>query len=147
MVHIIYGSYVYLNIDTLRRVGVDTSQYKIKLDYGDSYDYLDVCNHPKVKEILANTREEEAPVVKTQVCYKVLGVILERLANTDENASPIINLEAGLATLQKAESVEERAAREAKEDIEEFKANTHAEVIPVTVDKDGNITKVIKEEE
>lgn len=132
MVHIIYGSYVYLNIDTLRRVGVDTSKYEIELDYGDSCDYLDVCNHPKVKEILATTRKEELDATKLQVCYKVLGVIIERLANTDEKASPIINLEAGLATLQKAAPEEEKKP---------------AEVIPVTVDKDGNITKVIKEED
>ena len=132
MVHLIYGSYVYLNIDTLRRVGVDTSKYEIELDYGDSCDYLDVCNHPKVKEILATTRKEEMDAMKTQICYRVLGVIIERLANTDEKASPIINLEAGLSTLQKVDATEEK---------------TPADVIPVTVDKDGNITKVIKEEE
>lgn len=132
MVHLIYGSYVYLNVDTLRRVGVDTGRYEIELDYGEVSDYLDVCNHPKVKEILANTRKEELDATKLQVCYKVLGVIIERLANTDEKASPIINLEAGLATLQKAVPEEEKKP---------------AEVIPVTVDKDGNITKVIKEEE
>ena len=147
MVHIIYGSRVFLNVDKARVISVDNDKYSIEIEYEDDSYYLDVCNHPKVKEILANTREEEQSIIKIQICYKVLGVIIERLANTDEKASPIINLEAGLATLQKAESMEEKAAREAKEDIEDFKANTHAEVIPVTVDKDGNITKVIKEEE
>jgi hypothetical protein len=132
MVHLIYGSRVYLNIDTLRTVEVDTRRYMIELGYDDGSKYLDVCNHPKVKEILADTRKEELDATKLQVCYKVLGVIIERLANTDEKASPIINLEAGLATLQKASPEEEKKP---------------AEVIPVTVDKDGNITKVIKEEE
>lgn len=132
MIHLIYGSRVYLNIDKARIIGVDNDKYSIGIEYDDESYFLDVCNHPKVKEILDNTREEEASIVKTQVCYKVLGVILERLANTDKEASPIINLEAGLATLQKAEPTEE---------------TKQADIIPVTVDKDGNITKVLKDKE
>lgn len=132
MVHLIYGSYIYLNIDKLRRVGVDTGRYEIELDYGEFSDYLDVCNHPKVKEILAGVRKEELDDIKLQVCYKVLGVLTERLANTDEKAPPIINLEAGLSTLQKISPEEEKKP---------------ADIIPVTVDKNGNITKVIKEED
>lgn len=129
MVHLIYGSYVYLNIEKLRTLGVDTEHHTVELRYGnDDSIYLDVCNHPKVKELLATTRKEDIEATKLQICYKVLEVIIERLANTDEKASPIINLEAGLTTLQKTTPEEEKKP---------------AEVIPVTVDKDGNITKVL----
>lgn len=130
MVHLIYDGSVYINIEQATKITVNNVTNSVVLTTGSHEYVLSVCEHPKVKELLSTSSAEEQDKIKKQVCYKVLEAIIERLAQTDEKLPPIFNLEAGLATIQKVDNNEERKP---------------ADVIPVTVDKDGNITKVIEE--
>lgn len=131
MIHLIYDASIYLNIDTAKVISVDTTNNTLVITYrGSNKAVIDICNHPKVKELLDSYEEKERDSLKKYICFKVLEIILERLSKTDEKLSPIINLESVLNTIhKKSEEQEEK------------------EMIPVTVDKDGNITKVIKENE
>ena len=62
----------------------------------------------------------------------MLELILKVLSEPEKKVSPIINLESVLNTIHKKSEEQEQEEKE---------------MIPVTVDKDGNITKVIKENE
>ena len=133
MIHLIYDATIYLNIDNAKTINVDTIENKIIITYrGSNKAVIDVTSHPKVKELIDSYEEKERDSLKKYICFKVLEIILERLSKTDEKLSPIINLESVLNTIHKKS---DEQGQEEKE------------MIPVTVDKDGNITKVIKENE
>ena len=133
MIHLIYDATIYLNIDNAKTINVDTTENKIIITYrGSNKAVIDVTSHPKVKELIDSYEEKERDSLKKYICFKVLEIILERLSKTDEKLSPIINLESVLNTIHKKS---EEQGQEEKE------------MIPVTVDKDGNITNVIKENE
>ena len=131
MIHLIYDASIYLNIDTAKVISVDTTNNTLVITYrGSNKAVIDICNHPKVKELLDSYEEKEHEGLKKYICFKVLELILKVLSEPDKQVSPIINLESVLNTIhKKSEEQEEK------------------EMIPVTVDKDGNITKVIKENE
>ena len=131
MTHLIYDASIYLNIDTAKVISVDTTNNTLVITYrGSNKAVIDICNHPKVKELLDSYEEKEHEGLKKYICFKVLELILKVLSEPDKQTSPIINLESVLNTIhKKSEEQEEK------------------EMIPVTVDKDGNITKVIKENE
>lgn len=131
MIHLIYDATIYLNIDNAKTINVDTVENKIIITYrGSNKAVIDVASHPKVKELIDSYEEKERDSLKKYICFKVLEIILKVLSEPDKQVSPIINLESVLNTIhKKSEEQEER------------------EVIPVTVDKDGNITNVIKENE
>ena len=133
MIHLIYDASIYLNIDTAKVISVDTTNNTLVITYrGSNKAVIDICNHPKVKELLDSYEEKEHEGLKKYICFKVLEIILERLSKTDEKLSPIINLESVLNTIHKKSEEQKQEEKE---------------MIPVTVDKDGNITKVIKENE
>lgn len=133
MIHLIYDATIYLNIDNAKTINVDTVENKIIITYrGSNKAVIDVTSHPKVKELIDSYEEKERDSLKKYICFKVLEIILERLSKTDEKLSPIINLESVLNTIHKKSEEQKQEERE---------------VIPVTVDKDGNITNVIKENE
>ena len=131
MIHLIYDATIYLNIDTAKVISVDTTNNTLVITYrGSNKAVLDVASHPKVKELLDSYEEKEHEGLKKYICFKVLELILKVLSEPEKQVSPIINLESVLNTIhKKSEKKEEK------------------EMIPVTVDKDGNITKVIKENE
>ena len=131
MIHLIYDASIYLNIDTAKVISVDTINNTLVITYrGSNKAVIDICNHPKVKELLDSYEEKEHEGLKKYICFKVLELILKVLSEPEKQVSPIINLESVLNTIhKKSEEQEEK------------------EMIPVTVDKDGNITKVIKENE
>ena len=131
MIHLIYDASIYLNIDTAKVISVDTTNNTLVITYrGSNKAVIDICNHPKVKELLDSYEEKEHEGLKKYICFKVLELILKVLSEPEKQVSPIINLESVLNTIhKKSEEQEEK------------------EMIPVTVDKDGNITKVIKENE
>lgn len=133
MIHLIYDATIYLNIDNAKTINVDTVENKIIITYrGSNKTIIDVTSHPKVKELIDSYEEKERDSLKKYICFKVLEIILERLSKTDEKLSPIINLESGLNTIHKKSEEQKQEEKE---------------MIPVTVDKDGNITNVIKENE
>ena len=136
MIHLIYDSTVYLNIDKASYIGVETKANTLNIhfrDYNEAEDIvIDVCNHPKVKELINSYEEKEQDGIQKYICFKVLEIIIDRLSKTDEKLSPIINLESVLNTIHKKSDEQEQEERE---------------MIPVTVDKVGNITKIIKENE
>lgn len=133
MIHLIYDATIYLNIDNAKTINVDTTENKIIITYrGSNKAVIDVASHPKVKELIDSYEEKERDSLKKYICFKVLEIILERLSKTDEKLSPIINLESVLNTIHKKSEEQEQEKKE---------------MIPVTVDKDGNITNVIKENE
>ena len=133
MIHLIYDATIYLNIDNAKTINVDTVENKIIITYrGSNKDVIDVTSHPKVKELIDSYEEKERDSLKKYICFKVLEIILERLSKTDEKLSPIINLESVLNTIHKKSEEQKQEEKE---------------IIPVTVDKDGNITNVIKENE
>ena len=133
MIHLIYDATIYLNIDNAKTINVDTVENKIIITYrGSNKAVIDVASHPKVKELIDSDEEKERDRLKKYICFKVLEIILERLSKTDEKLSPIINLESVLNTIHKKSEEQEQEEKE---------------MIPVTVDKDGNITNVIKENE
>ena len=133
MIHLIYDASIYLNIDTAKVISVDTTNNTLVITYrGSNKAVIDICNHPKVKELLDSYEEKEHEGLKKYICFKVLELILKVLSEPDKQVSPIINLESVLNTIHKKS---EEQGQEEKE------------MIPVTVDKDGNITKVIKENE
>lgn len=133
MIHLIYDATIYLNIDNAKTINVDTVENKIIITYrGSNKAIIDVTSHPKVKELIDSYDEKERDSLKKYICFKVLEIILERLSKTDEKLSPIINLESVLNTIHKKSEDQKQEEKE---------------MIPVTVDKDGNITKVIKENE
>ena len=131
MIHLIYDASIYLNIDTAKVISVDTTNNTLVITYrGSNKAVIDVASHPKVKELLDSYEEKEHEGLKKYICFKVLELILKVLSEPEKQVSPIINLESVLNTIhKKSEEQEEK------------------EMIPVTVDKDGNITKVIKENE
>ena len=133
MIHLIYDATIYLNIDNAKTINVDTVENKIIITYrGSNKAVIDVASHPKVKELIDSYEEKERDSLKKYICFKVLEIILERLSKTDEKLSPIINLESVLNTIHKKSEEQKQEKKE---------------MIPVTVDKDGNITNVIKENE
>ena len=133
MIHLIYDATIYLNIDNAKTINVDTVENKIIITYrGSNKAIIDVASHPKVKELIDSYEEKERDSLKKYICFKVLEIILERLSKTDEKLSPIINLESVLNTIHKKSEEQKQEEKE---------------MIPVTVDKDGNITNVIKENE
>ena len=133
MIHLIYDATIYLNIDNAKTINVDTVENKIIITYrGSNKAVIDVTSHPKVKELIDSYEEKEKDSLKKYICFKVLEIILERLSKTDEKLSPIINLESVLNTIHKKSEEQKQEEKE---------------MIPVTVDKDGNITNVIKENE
>lgn len=133
MIHLIYDATIYLNIDNAKTINVDTVENKIIITYrGSNKAVIDVTSHPKVKELIDSYEEKERDSLKKYICFKVLEIILERLSKTDEKLSPIINLESVLNTIHKKSEEQKQEEKE---------------MIPVTVDKDGNITNVIKENE
>lgn len=133
MIHLIYDATIYLNIDNAKTINVDTVENKIIITYrGSNKAVIDVTSHPKVKELIDSYEEKERDSLKKYICFKVLEIILERLSKTDEKLSPIINLESVLNTIHKKSEEQKQEEKE---------------IIPVTVDKDGNITNVIKENE
>ena len=133
MIHLIYDATIYLNIDNAKTINVDTVENKLIITYrGSNKAVIDVASHPKVKELIDSYEEKERDSLKKYICFKVLEIILERLSKTDEKLSPIINLESVLNTIHKKSEEQKQEEKE---------------IIPVTVDKDGNITNVIKENE
>lgn len=133
MIHLIYDATIYLNIDNAKTINVDTVENKLIITYrGSNKAVIDVTSHPKVKELIDSYEEKERDSLKKYICFKVLEIILERLSKTDEKLSPIINLESVLNTIHKKSEEQKQEEKE---------------IIPVTVDKDGNITNVIKENE
>ena len=133
MIHLIYDATIYLNIDNAKTINVDTVENKLIITYrGSNKAVIDVTSHPKVKELIDSYEEKERDSLKKYICFKVLEIILERLSKTDEKLSPIINLESVLNTIHKKSEEQKQEEKE---------------MIPVTVDKDGNITNVIKENE
>ena len=133
MIHLIYDASIYLNIDTAKVISVDTTNNTLVITYrGSNKAVIDICNHPKVKELLDSYEEKEHEGLKKYICFKVLELILKVLSEPEKQVSPIINLESVLNTIHKKS---EEQGQEEKE------------MIPVTVDKDGNITNVIKENE
>ena len=133
MIHLIYDASIYLNIDTAKVISVDTTNNTLVITYrGSNKAVIDICNHPKVKELLDSYEEKEHEGLKKYICFKVLELILKVLSEPEKQVSPIINLESVLNTIHKKS---DEQGQEEKE------------MIPVTVDKDGNITKVIKENE
>jgi len=133
MIHLIYDASIYLNIDTAKVISVDTTNNTLVITYrGSNKAVIDICNHPKVKELLDSYEEKEHEGLKKYICFKVLELILKVLSEPEKQVSPIINLESVLNTIHKKSNEQEQEERE---------------MIPVTVDKDGNITKVIKENE
>lgn len=133
MIHLIYDASIYLNIDTAKVISVDTTNNTLVITYrGSNKAVLDVASHPKVKELLGSYEEKEHEGLKKYICFKVLELILKVLSEPEKQVSPIINLESVLNTIHKKSDEQEQEEKE---------------MIPVTVDKDGNITKVIKENE
>lgn len=133
MIHLIYDATIYLNIDNAKTINVDTTENKIIITYrGSNKAVIDVASHPKVKELIDSYEEKERDSLKKYICFKVLEIILKVLSEPDKQVSPIINLESVLNTIHKKS---DEQGQEEKE------------MIPVTVDKDGNITKIIKENE
>ena len=133
MIHLIYDASIYLNIDTAKVISVDTTNNTLVITYrGSNKAVIDICNHPKVKELLDSYEEKEHEGLKKYICFKVLELILKVLSEPEKQVSPIIKLESVLNTIHKKS---EEQGQEEKE------------MIPVTVDKDGNITNVIKENE
>ena len=133
MIHLIYDASIYLNIDTAKVISVDTTNNTLVITYrGSNKAVIDICNHPKVKELLDSYEEKEHEGLKKYICFKVLELILKVLSEPEKQVSPIINLESVLNTIHKKS---DEQGQEEKE------------MIPVTVDKDGNITKIIKENE
>lgn len=133
MIHLIYDASIYLNIDTAKVISVDTTNNTLVITYrGSNKAVIDICNHPKVKELLDSYEEKEHEGLKKYICFKVLELILKVLSEPEKQVSPIINLESVLNTIHKKSEEQEQEEKE---------------MIPVTVDKDGNITKVIKENE
>lgn len=133
MIHLIYDATIYLNIDNAKTISVDTTNDTLVITYrGSNKAVIDICNHPKVKELLDSYEEKEHEGLKKYICFKVLELILKVLSEPEKQVSPIINLESVLNTIHKKSEEQEQEEKE---------------MIPVTVDKDGNITKVIKENE
>ena len=133
MIHLIYDASIYLNIDTAKVISVDTTNNTLVITYrGSNKAVIDICNHPKVKELLDSYEEKEHEGLKKYICFKVLELILKVLSEPEKQVSPIINLESVLNTIHKKSEEQEQEEKE---------------MIPVTVDKDGNITKIIKENE
>lgn len=133
MIHLIYDASIYLNIDTAKVISVDTTNNTLVITYrGSNKAVIDICNHPKVKELLDSYEEKEHEGLKKYICFKVLELILKVLSEPDKQVSPIINLESVLNTIHKKSEEQKQEEKE---------------MIPVTVDKDGNITKIIKENE
>ena len=133
MIHLIYDATIYLNIDNAKTINVDTVENKIIITYrGSNKAVIDVTSHPKVKELIDSYEEKERDSLKKYICFKVLEIILKVLSEPEKQLSPIINLESVLNTIHKKSEEQKQEERE---------------VIPVTVDKDGNITNVIKENE
>lgn len=133
MIHLIYDATIYLNIDNAKTINVDTVENKLIITYrGSNKAVIDVASHPKVKELIDSYEEKERDSLKKYICFKVLEIILKVLSEPEKQVSPIINLESVLNTIHKKS---DEQGQEEKE------------MIPVTVDKDGNITKVIKENE
>ena len=133
MIHLIYDATIYLNIDNAKTISVDTTNNTLVITYrGSNKAVIDICNHPKVKELLDSYEEKEHEGLKKYICFKVLELILKVLSEPEKQVSPIINLESVLNTIHKKSEEQKQEEKE---------------MIPVTVDKDGNITKVIKENE
>ena len=133
MIHLIYDASIYLNIDTAKVISVDTTNNTLVITYrGSNKAVIDICNHPKVKELLDSYEEKEHEGLKKYICFKVLELILKVLSEPEKQVSPIINLESVLNTIHKKSDEQKQEEKE---------------MIPVTVDKDGNITKIIKENE
>ena len=133
MIHLIYDASIYLNIDTAKVISVDTTNNTLVITYrGSNKAVIDICNHPKVKELLDSYEEKEHEGLKKYICFKVLELILKVLSEPEKQVSPIINLESVLNTIHKKSEEQKQEEKE---------------MIPVTVDKDGNITNVIKENE
>ena len=133
MIHLIYDASIYLNIDTAKVISVDTTNNTLVITYrGSNKAVIDICNHPKVKELIDSYEEKERDSLKKYICFKVLELILKVLSEPEKQVSPIINLESVLNTIHKKSEEQKQEEKE---------------MIPVTVDKDGNITKVIKENE
>lgn len=133
MIHLIYDATIYLNIDNAKTINVDTVENKLIITYrGSNKAVIDVASHPKVKELIDSYEEKERDSLKKYICFKVLELILKVLSEPDKQVSPIINLESVLNTIHKKSEEQEQEEKE---------------MIPVTVDKDGNITNVIKENE
>ena len=133
MIHLIYDATIYLNIDNAKTISVDTTNNTLVITYrGSNKAVIDICNHPKVKELLDSYEEKEHEGLKKYICFKVLELILKVLSEPDKQVSPIINLESVLNTIHKKSEEQKQEEKE---------------IIPVTVDKDGNITNVIKENE
>lgn len=134
MIHLIYDATVYLNIDSAKSIAIDVKEDKLVITYrGSNKATLDLTTHPKVKEMIESYEEKEREGLIKFILFKVLEIIIDRLSKTDEKLSPIINLESVLNTLHKKS--------------EDDKEETEREIIPVTTDADGNITKVLKENE
>lgn len=134
MIHLIYDATVYLNIDSAKSIAIDVKEDKLVITYRDSNKAtLDLTTHPNVKAMIESYEEKEREGLIKFILFKVLEIIIDRLSKTDEKLSPIINLESVLNTLHKKS--------------EDDKEETEREIIPVTTDADGNITKVLKEEE
>lgn len=133
MIHLVYDASIYLNIDTAKSISVDPIKNRLHILYADPDEFIiDITTHPKVKELLAKYKDNKDEMTK-YILFKVLEIILERLSKTDEKLSPIINLESVLNTLHTTseDSLDEQAEKE---------------IIPVTTDAEGNITKVLKED-
>lgn len=128
MIHLIFNNTIYLNIDNYKGISVEKNKIALANSEEDVV-WLNICEHPKVKELVAEAPENEKEGLQTYICYKVLELIIDRLAKVDNTLPPIINLESALNNIRKGE------------------AKQPAEVIPVTTDAEGNVTKVIKEDE
>ena len=131
MIHIIYDNTVYLNIDNAKAITVKGNFLQIK--YSDKTFELDLTSHPTVQKILKEAKAEERNDIIKVLGYKVLEMLVECIAKKDQDRSPIFNLEVLLSTLHKQEEGEEQKET--------------PEMIPVTVNENGDVTKVLTEEQ
>lgn len=130
MIHIIYDNTVYLNIDNAKAITVKGNFLQIK--HSDKTFELDLTTHPTVQKILKESKSEERNDIIKVLGYKVLEMLVECIAKKDQDRSPIFNLEVLLSTLHKQEEGEQKEA---------------PEMIPVTVNENGDVTKVLTEEQ
>lgn len=124
MVHLLFERTLYLNID--EGVTISSHDEFITISYKDKSFDLNLYNHPKIQEVVDALEEKDQKDILRLISFEVLKLIIDRLNKKDENLPTIFNLEGVLFTLE----------------FKDKPTQEPTKVIPVTVNKEGEITNV-----
>lgn len=98
MIHLVYKTNIYLNIDKAYAIRIVPELNLLSISYEQDTCIIKILEHSKVREFLEKYEGDKDEMAK-HIMFEVFDIILERLSKTDEKRSSFFYLESLLNTI------------------------------------------------